>query len=611
MGGNTPAREEKRGKMMTIPEKLAALRAAMKAQNIDGAFVPTSDPHMSEYLPAHWRGRAWLSGFTGSAGTLCVTADKAALWTDGRYFIQAERQLAGSGIELMRMAQPGVPKAEAWLADALPENGVLGLDGLCTSAAAVKALETALAEKKITLRDYDFLGELWTQDRPAVPATPAWLLTKAEAGLSAAEKLAQVREKLAAQKADTLLVTRLDSVAWLLNLRAADIEYNPFALAYCLVEPQAVRLFIDAARVPADVRAALEAEGVALCPYGDVRAALAALPGPCTVLYEPAGTSWAMLRALQQNPAVTVQVGGEPIQALKGVKNDTEIARSKEAHRKDGAAMVRFEMELRRRLDSGEGWTEWQASAYLLGLRRAQKDNLGASFETIAAYGPNAAMMHYAPSAEADTPLAPHGFLLVDSGGQYRDGTTDITRTYALGALTDEEREDYTLVLKCHIAAARAVFKEGSAGMHIDILARETLWRRGLDYRCGTGHGVGFVGGVHEGPQNLSARGKTPFVPGMTITDEPGIYEEGKLGIRIENELLCVPVCETEYGKFYGFEPFTYCPIDTRPLKPELLTDEEAAWLNEYHALVRKELAPYLNAEENAWLASACAPLAR
>ena len=316
-----------------------------------------------------------------------------------------------------------------------------------------------------------------------------------------------------------------------------------------------------------------------------------------------------MLRALEENPAVTLQEGEEPVQALKGVKNETEIARMKQAHRKDGAAMVRFEIELRRRLAAGESWTEMEASDYLLGLRRAQEENLGASFETIAAYGPNAAMMHYAPTPQACAAIEPHGFLLVDSGGQYRDGTTDITRTYALGALTEEEREDYTLVLKCHIAAARAVFKEGSAGQNIDILARETLWRRGLDYRCGTGHGVGFVGGVHEGPQSLSARGTAPFVPGMTITDEPGIYEEGKLGIRIENELLCVPVCETEYGKFYGFEPFTYCPIDTRPLVLSLMEEEELRWLNDYHAMVRAELEAFLTPEENVWLAEACAPV--
>ncbi len=595
---------------MTVPEKLAALRAAMEEKGVDGVYVPSADPHMSEYLPEHWRSRAWLSGFTGSAGTLCVTKDKAALWTDGRYFIQAGRQLTGSGIELMRMAQPGVPTVEHWLAETLPQGGTLAADGFCVSAAMVKTLRGAFEEKGICLRDEDFITPLWAQEgRPAVPATPAWMLTKEQAGLSAREKLAALREKLAAQKAGAMLVTRLDSVAWLLNLRADDIVYNPFALAYCLVEENTARLFINAARVPADVQAALKAQGVELCGYEEARSALAAMKGPVAVLYEPAGTSWAMLRALEENPAVLLKEGEDPVQALKGVKNETEIAHMKHAHRKDGAAMVRFEMELRRRMAAGEGWTELQAGEYLLGLRRAQPESLGASFETIAAYGPNAAMMHYAPTKEACAAIEPHGFLLVDSGGQYRDGTTDITRTYALGPLTDEEREDYTLVLKCHIAAARAVFKEGSAGQNIDILARETLWRRGLDYRCGTGHGVGFVGGVHEGPQNLSARGTAPFVPGMTITDEPGIYEEGKLGIRIENELLCVPVCETEYGRFYGFEPFTYCPIDTRPLVLSLMDEEELRWLNGYHAMVKAELEAFLTPEENAWLAEACAPV--
>ena len=408
-----------------------------------------------------------------------------------------------------------------------------------------------------------------------------------------------------------MLVCRLDSVAWLLNLRADDVEYNPFALAYCLVEPKGAHLFIDTSRVPAGVQTVLEAQGVTLHPYGDIRDFLAAAETPMALLYEPAGTSWTLLRALRQNRAVTLSAGKDPIQLLKAVKDETEMAGQKEAHRRDGAAMVRFEMELRRRMETGEGWTEFAASNYLTSLRMAQKDCLGASFETIAAYGANAAMMHYVPMEDTCAELEPRGFLLVDSGGQYRDGTTDITRTYALGPLTDEEREAYTLVLKCHIAAARAVFKAGSAGMHIDILARETLWRRGLDYRCGTGHGVGFVGVIHEGPQGLSAKNDTPFEPGMTVTDEPGIYEEGKLGVRIENELLCVPVCETEYGAFYGFEPFTYCPIDTRPLKLELMTREELEWLDRYHAAVLRELGAYLNKEEGAWLEKACAPVAR
>ena len=595
---------------MQTTEKLAALRAAMEQAGVDAVYVPSGDPHMSEYLPAHWRCRAWLSGFDGSAGTLCVTADKAALWTDGRYFIQAARQLAGSGIELMRMAVAGTPEIEDWLAEALPANGILAVDGAVTSAAAVEKLAKRLEKADARVVDKDLVSPVWAEGRPAVPATPAWLMDGARAGKTAGEKLADVRAALAGEEADAVLLSRLDSVAWLCNLRADDIEYNPFALAYCLVEKEGATLFVNSARLPAGAQEALAAEGVALAPYEAVAGALRAMQG-ATVLYEAAGTSWALLRAMEDNSALTLKAGEEPVQALKGVKNEVELRNIKEAHRKDGAAMVRFEMELRRRLAAGVPTTELDASAFLLDLRRAQPGNMGASFETIAAYGPNAAMMHYAPRPGACAVLEPAHFLLVDSGGQYADGTTDITRTYALGPVTEEERRDYTLVLKCHIGMARAVFKEGSAGMHIDILARETLWRLGLDYRCGTGHGVGYVGGVHEGPQNLSQRGKTPFVPGMTITDEPGIYEEGKLGIRIENELVCVPVCETEYGKFYGFEPITYCPIDTRPVDTGLLTDEELCWLNDYHALVQRELAPYLDEAENAWLAEACRPLER
>lgn len=596
---------------MKVTEKIAALRAAMTEYGADGVYVPSSDPHMTEYLPAHWRSRAWLSGFTGSAGTLCVTQEKAALWTDGRYFIQAERQLAGSGIELMRMGQPGVPTVEKWLTEQLPEGGTLAVDGACTNVQAAQRLEKAFAEKKITLRDHDFIEALWVQDRPPVPATQAWRMDDAAAGASTPEKIAQVRRKNEENKADALLVCRLDSVAWLMNLRADDVEHNPFALSYCLVEKDAVRLFINAARVPDEVRAGLEERGVALCSYEETADALCALKPGTVLWYEPAGTSMKLLRAAQSAPQVECKAGSDPVQLLKAVKNKTELECQKHAHRLDGAAMVRFEMELRRRVENGEAWDEWQAGEYLRGLRLAEPSCFDLSFETIAAYGANAAMMHYSAGKQTAAAIEPHGFLLVDSGGQYRMGTTDITRTYALGSLTHEEREAYTLVLKCHIAAARAVFHEGTSGQVIDILARETLWRRGLDYRCGTGHGVGFVGAVHEGPQGLSTRSTTAFVPGMTVTDEPGLYTEGKYGVRIESELICVPVCETEYGKFYGFETFTYCPIDTRPLLTELMTDEEIEWLNDYHAMVRRELDALLSDEERAWLENACAPLKR
>lgn len=597
--------------MMTVIQRLHALRAEMKKSGVDGVFVPSSDPHMSEYLPDHWRTRAWLSGFTGSAGTLCVTVDDAALWTDGRYFIQAERELAGSGIALMKMAEPGTPTVEQWLTEKLPQQGVLALDGSCCSAAKVETLEKACAEKQISLKDQDFFEVLWTEDRPPVPATEAWLVDDVHAGMSPARKLQVLREKLAQQHADSMLVCRLDSVAWLLNLRADDIRYTPFALAYCLVEPEAVQLFADGSRIPREVCSELEKQGITLHPYSAVGAYVASMAQEQKLLYEPASTNWSVLRRLQENKAVTLTAHSDPIQLLKAVKNEAEMDCQREAHRRDGVAMVRFERELRRRMESGEPWTEMEASDYLLGLRMQQEGCLGASFETIAAYGANAAMMHYAPKPDSCAPIQARGFLLVDSGGQYRYGTTDITRTFAVGPLTEEERDAYTLVLRCHIAAARAVFKSGSAGSNIDILAREPMWRRGLDYRCGTGHGVGFVGLIHEGPQGLSSKSSTPFVPGMTVTDEPGLYEEGKLGIRIENELLCVPVCQTEYGDFYGFEAFTYCPIDTRPLIVEDMTDEELAWLNGYHEMVYRELSGRLSLEEAQWLKEACAPVVR
>ncbi len=592
---------------MNASEKIAALRAAMRESGLDGYLIPSADPHMSEYLPAHYRARAWFSGFTGSAGTLAVTADRAALWTDGRYFIQAERQLAGSGIELMRMREPGTPEVEDWLAGQLPEKGVMGLDGRVSAMSTIATLEKAFAGKGITLADRDLVEDLWTDERPAMPATPAWLLDVKYAGRSAGEKLEQVRATLARQGAQGTLVSRLDSVAWLLNLRAGDIDYNPFAMAYCLVLPGEAMLFIDGSRLPGEAREALEAQGVAVREYGDVEAAIAAVSAPVTILYEEAGLSYRLYRAFQANAQVTLKAGDEPVALLKGVKNEVEIRNIKNAHVKDGVAMVRFAIRLEQALAAGQTVTECDVDAWLREERAAQPDNLGESFDTIAAYGANAAMMHYAPAPETCAVIGNRGFLLVDCGGQYRDGTTDITRTYAVGELTPEDKRFYTLVLKSHIGMARAVFKEGMAGMHLDILARGPLWRCGLDYRCGTGHGVGFVGGVHEGPQNLSARGTTPFEPGMTITDEPGIYEEGKLGIRIENELLCKPSAETEYGKFLCFEPITYCPIDTRPVLPELLSAEELEWLNAYHDMVRQTLAPYLTSEENAWLEKACA----
>lgn len=595
---------------MTTNKKIAALRAAMQAAGVHGYLIPSSDPHMSEYLPAHWEARSWFSGFDGSAGTLAVTRNGSALWTDGRYFIQAARQLENSEIQLMRIAQVGTPEIGDWLAESLPENGVMGMDGMVTAADTVKGFEQAFSKKNITIKNTDLVTPIW-QNRPSIPSSDAWLLDVQYAGKTVGEKLAALRKKLAEKHAQATLVSRLDSVAWLLNLRADDIAYNPFALAYCLILPNRATLFIDSSRLPKSAVQQLENEGVAIAPYENIAKGIRSVSEPVFMLCETAGTAWELYRLMQENRSITVIEGDEPVQLLKGVKNETEIKSIMNAHRKDGVAMVRFEIALEAKMAAGEKLTECDVSDMLCALRKAQEKSLGESFSTIAAYGANAAMMHYHPTPAACATLEPHGFLLVDSGGQYMDGTTDITRTYSLGPLTQEEKEFYTAVLKSHICMARAVFLSGCTGGNLDILARSPIWRLGIDYRCGTGHGVGFVGGVHEGPQSLRITNHVPITPGMTITDEPGIYEEGRVGIRIENELLCKEDKATEYGQFLCFTPITFCPIDTRPVLTERLNDDELDWINRYHRMVLEKLTPSLTEAEQGWLAAKCAPICR
>lgn len=595
--------------MMTTNEKISLLRQAMKAAGANACLIPSSDPHASEYLPEHWAARSYFSGFTGSVGTLVVTETASALWADGRYFIQAERQLAGSEIQLQRMGVEGVPTVTQYLTDALGQGQVLALDGMVTPTSLVMDLQKALAKKGASIASVDLVEGNWP-GRPAMPATPAWLLGTEYAGLSAAQKLEQVRTQLQKQQADSLVVTRLDSVAWLLNLRAADIECTPFAVAYCLVTKDKATLFINQARLEPAAAQGLAQQGVEVQNYEDILDAIAQYSQPSTVLVDKAGTNWAVYQALEQNPNFTLLPGTDPIQALKGIKNPVEIENIKKAHIKDGVAMVRFQMWLEQQLAAGNPITEVDVDAKLLELRAAQPGNLGASFGTIAAYGANAAMMHYHATPEACATLEPKGFLLVDSGGQYMDGTTDITRTYALGQLTQKEREFYTYVLKSHVDLAKVQFLAGCTGGNLDIMARAAVWQHGIDYRCGTGHGVGFLGGVHEGPHNLRITNQVVFEPGMIVTNEPGIYEEGLVGIRIENELLCEERVKNQYGQFLGFEAVTYCPIDLTPVCTELLTRDEVEWLNNFHAMVYTTLAPHLTSEETAWLAEKTKALA-
>ncbi len=594
---------------MTTNEKIAQLRAAMLAAGADAYFIPTGDPHASEYLPRHYCAREYFSGFTGENSVMVVTSTKSALWADGRFFVQAAKQLQGSEIELMRMGEPEVPTVEEYCARELGAGQVLGLCGLTASTKEVQELQKALEPKGAQIKCLYLEDELWTEGRAAKPTTPAWLISREYAGAAPAEKIALLRDELKSKGCTAQLVAKLDNVAWLLNLRAMDIDCTPYAMAYCYVTMKKAVLFINSVRLTPEAAAELDENGIEICPYDSILDFLAAQTEPQTVLADAASVNFAITSTLEHNSAFTVKNLTDPTILMKGIKNPTELAHMREAHIRDGVAMVRFEMELEHRLGAGETLYETDIDEMLHRHRSAQDKFLVESFETIAAYGPNAAMMHYHATMDNQSIIEPRGFLLVDSGGTYLDGTTDITRTYPVGPLTQEEKELYTWVLQSHIDMAKAVWLDYCTGQMLDILAREPLWRHLINYRCGTGHSVSFVGNVHEGPQSLSPRGVEKFVPGMTITDEPGVYETDKLGIRIENELECVERAINQYGRFLAFEPQTCAPIDTTAVLPEVFEKDQLAWLNSYHAFVYEKLSPRLTGKEQAWLAKKCAPI--
>ncbi|HJB25012.1 MAG TPA: aminopeptidase P family protein [Firmicutes bacterium] len=591
---------------MTTNEKIQKLRQSMKANGVYAYLIPSSDPHMSEYLPDHWTTRAYFSGFDGSAGTLVVTEDKSGLWTDGRYFLQAGQQLAGSEVQLYKMGMPGVPTVSEFLEQELVGGKVLGIDGTVTATSTVRELQA----HGVSVKAVDCTSENW-EGRPAIPATEVYVHEVKYTGLTAAQKLVQLKEKLQGAGANTMVITRLDSIAWLLNLRANDIAYNPFLLSYVLVEPEKTTLFVNTSRVCTKAKESLAENGVELREYEEILPAIRGMTGEKQVLVDPASVNYAVWQALEENSSLTLIEGAEPVQALKSIKNETEIENIKNAHVRDGVAMVRFQRELERRMAQKIPTTECDIEVILRDLRAQQPLNKGESFSTIAGYGENGAIVHYHALPETCATVQAKGLLLVDSGAQYLDGTTDITRTYAMGELTREEKEYYTTVLKTHISVARTIFLDGTSGSTLDMMARSKVWSKGIDYRHGTGHGVGYFGGVHEGPHNLRTTSTVPFHAGMLITDEPGYYEEGKVGIRIENILLVKKLFENEYGTFLGYEPVTYCPIDTTPVLVEQLDDEEIAWLNEYHRTVYEKLAGYLEEDERAWLKEKTAPISK
>ena len=595
--------------MNTVPERLAALRAAMKANGVDVYLIPVGDPHSSEYLPDHYTSLTYFSGFHGENSNFVVTMTESAVWADGRYFVQAEKEIAGTEIQLMRMGEPGVPTAEEYCGKVLPEGGTLGLCGLTANCALVNNLKKELEPKHGSIKTLNLEDELWTEGRPARPATPAWILPKEYAGFSPAEKLEQLRGKLKEQGCTAQLVGKLDNLAWLLNLRAMDIECTPYAMAYCYVTPNRAVLFIDQARVTPEAKAELEANGVTLADYDSILDGMAAETEPQTVLAESATVNYAVYQVLENNPALTVKDAADPLLAMKGVKNEVELAHLRESHLRDAVAMVRFQIELENRLASGEQLTELTVDEILHKYRSADDKFLVESFGTIAAYGGNAAMMHYHATPEDHAVLQRKGFLLVDSGATYLDGTTDITRTYPLGELTEDERLFYTWTLQCHIDIAKAVWLDYCDCHMLDTIAREPLWRHLINYRCGTGHSVSFVGNVHEGPHALNGRNTTLMRPGMIVTDEPGVYEAGEVGIRIENEIECYHKADNQYGTFLAFRPLTFVPIATSPIVPGVLDKEQVAWLNDYHRKVFEQLAPRLTEDERAWLAEKCAAI--
>lgn len=584
--------------MQTV-EKIVALRSQMTAQGLDALIVPSTDPHQSEYVAAHWQTRAWLSGFNGSAGTLVLTAKKAGLWTDSRYFLQAEDQLAGSGITLFKMGLPETPAHTAWLASELAAGTVVGIDPSVFSINAFRGLEKAMAAKGIALRSVgDLAGSLWI-DRPPLPADRALLHDEAIAGESRASKLSRVRAKMAEKNVDWHIVSTLDDIAWLYNIRGSDVTCNPVVIAYAAVSRDEAFLFTDTAKFDAKARKTLAAEGVTLKKYDYLERLLKKIRKQ-RILLDPDRNGRHILDTLGKKAAI---IEGPTIPLLlKAVKNETEIAGMRMAHLRDGVAMVRFLAWLDMAL-SAMRVTEISAAVQIEEIRRRGERYVGPSFAPIVGYGPHGAIVHYSATPDTDAEIQREGLLLIDSGGQYLDGTTDITRTVAVGAPTDGMRRHFTLVLKGHIGVASVIFPAGTAGMFLDPFARRALWNDRLNYGHGTGHGVGAYLSVHEGPQGISPRvNETKLEPGMILSNEPGYYREGAYGIRTENLVLVKNIGENEGVNWLGFETITLCPIDLDLVDPAILSPDERQWLNDYHRMVRESLLPFLTDEEKEWL---------
>lgn len=594
---------------MNTNQKIASLRLAMKQNKVSAYIIPSQDPHMSEYVTEHFKARQYFSGFTGSAGTLVVTEKGSGLWTDGRYFIQAEHQLSGSEIQLFKMGQKDVPTYIEYIVRELEDEQTVAIDGKLFSAATVKNMKKSFKDKKLKLNTgLDLVEGLW-EHRPAVPLTEVYYHETTYTGLSCQEKLEKVREVLKSKKADGYVITELASIAWLFNIRASDIDYNPMAIAYAYVSQTEAYLCINGSRVPKTVVHKLNDQGVVLKAYEEIEGLLKGIKEKTRVLCHTQNVNQYLYDLLDENPVITIVEDEEIVIQLKAVKNNVEIENMIQAHIKDGCALTHFMVDFEKRMAKGEKLTEYDLLDLLIKARLAQPNNKGESFNAIVAYKENAAMMHYAPTEESHKILEKEGLLLIDSGGQYLEGTTDITRTFALGPVTDEEKRAYTLTLKSHIAMARAIFLEGCSGANLDVLAREPMWENGLDYKCGTGHGIGFMLGVHEGPHSLRTTNHVPLKPGMALSNEPGVYAKDQFGIRIENILVVKEHMTTESGTFYRFDNITFFPIDTKPIQIDMLEPKEINWLNDYHQTIYKTLSPRLEGEALEWLKANTQPI--
>ena len=595
---------------MNINQRLSDLREVMQREHLAAFIFPSTDPHQSEYVAEHWKGREWISGFDGSAGTAVVTMNAAALWTDSRYFLAAEEQLKGTEFQLMRLKIEGTPTIAEWIGRECGAGAEVGIDGWCSSVSDVKDMIASLRKQGgITLRtNFDPLKLIW-RDRPTIPENPVEIYPLQYAGEATHDKIGRIRQALRETHADGMLMAALDDIAWTLNLRGTDVHCSPVFVSYLLISTTDVTLYINKAKLSPEVVEYLKSEGVGVAPYDEISKGLKDY-FEYNILLDPNEVNYALYKS-----AVREIVEEEsPVKRMKTVKNEREITGFRSAMLKDGIAMVKFlkwidEWKENSSMAGGQQ-TEISISERLEALRAEQPLYKGLSFDTIAGYQAHGAIVHYEATPETDIPLKPEGFLLLDSGAQYLDGTTDITRTIALGPLTEEQKRVYTLVLKGHIQIELCKFPSGASGTQLDILAREALWREGLNYLHGTGHGVGTFLNVHEGPHQLRMEWKpAPLVAGMTLTDEPGIYLAGKFGVRIENTLLITPHKETEFGRFLQFEPLTLCPIDKSPIIADMLLPEELSWLNAYHQHVFDTLSPHLSPTESDWLRIVCAPL--